>query len=369
MEKRMRRAKNVIYPSITPVETAGEILVRITFPFRHLNHSFTIPVSASLYEGAKSSGKSARVPAGIGDAWLAGYYAAFAEDPALVPFYRTVLCGMRKIRSVQNYDDDDYLEMLAAFVQSIPYDVDKVASIDRAPRFPVETVVDNRGICSDKSLLLAGLLSHEGYAVAVLQFSAENHLAVGIPVPDGSDFRGCGCAVIESTAISYVGDSLGEFPAGDGTIRVLASRPKVFFIGHGSKRYGSIAEISRILTVRSALKEKLAETGDLVRMIKSQEERITREKEDLSASREILRTLEAKTAKLAKDSEQFTAAYADYKEMIARHNTGVASLAKQIERYNATVDEYNRLAAVAGFIQHNRLDRKAVSARIRNLSL
>ncbi|MDV0443014.1 transglutaminase-like domain-containing protein [Methanorbis rubei] len=365
----MRPAKNVIYPSITPIETSGDKSVRITFPFRHLNHSFTISVPSSLYEGAKSSGKSARVPTGIGDAWLAGYYAAFVEDPSLVSFYRTLLSGMRKIRSAQNYDDDDYLEMLAAFVQSIPYDTEKVASIDRAPRFPVETVVDAHGICSDKSLLLAGLLSHEGYAVAVLQFTAENHVAVGIPVPNGYDFRGCGCAVIESTAISYVGDAEGEFPAGDGSMRTLASRPKVFFVGHGSKRYGSIAEISRILAVRSVLKEKLSEAGDLVVMIKTQEEKITREKEALASSRDALTTLEAETAKLSSDAGQFATKYASYKEAVASHNAGVANLAKQIERYNAVVDEYNRLAAVAGFIQHNRLDRRSVSAKIQNLQL
>ena len=139
----MRRAKNVIYPSITPAETAGEILVRITFPFRHLNHSFTIPVSASLYEGAKSSGKSARVPAGIGDAWLAGYYAAFAEDPALVPFYRAVLCCVLQIRTVQNADYDDYLEMFAAVVQSITYDVNQDGTNESVPLFSVLTVVDN----------------------------------------------------------------------------------------------------------------------------------------------------------------------------------------------------------------------------------
>lgn len=362
----IRRAKNVVYPSITCSDATGEISVSIAFPFRHLNHSITIPVSRSLYLGAKASGKTALVPAGIGDAWLAGYYAAFAEDPALVPFYQTLLSRLRKIRFAQNYDDDTYLEMLTAFVQSIPYDTEKPASIDRAPRFPVETLVDGRGICSDKSLLLAGILSHEGYAVSLLQFSAENHLTVGIPVPDGYAYRGCGHAVIESTAISYVGDASGEF-FGHTSAQTLTSRPKVFPLGHGSKRYGSIAQTAHILTVRGALREKLAADGDLVRTISRKETLISAKKAELAASREDLSRNETEAAAVSADPELFSCRYAEYKTALDRHNAEVMGLAKQIERYNAEVDEYNRLAAAAEFIQHNRLDRPAVVERIRNL--
>ena len=365
----MRRARNVIYPSLTPADTAGEIMVRIAFPFRHLNHSFTIAVPRSLYEGARSSGKEARVPAGTGDAWLAGYYAAFTSDPALVSLYRVLLAELRKIRSSQNYDDDAYLELIAAFVQSIPYDTEKVASIDHAPRFPVETVVDGKGICSDVSLLLAGLLAHEGYAVAVLHFSQENHLAVGIPVPAGYDFRGCGCAVIEATALGYVGDAEGTFPAGDGSVRTLASRPKVFFVGHGSKRYGSIAEVARILAVRAVLREKLAEDGEFVQEIRNREEEVQHRKEELAESRRMLDEREAEIAGVSADAEAFAATYAGYRKAVDIHNGNVAQFAKQVQRYNQLADEYNRLAAVLLFIQHNRLDRPAVFARVRNLQV
>lgn len=365
----MQRAKNVQYPVISPSSTEGNVCVRLTFPFRHLHHTFTIAVSRALYDGARTSGKTARVPARTGDAWLAGYYTAFTTDPALVPFYQTILAKLRKIRSSQNYDDDSYLELIAAFVQSIPYDTEKVASINRAPRFPVETVVDKKGICSDKSLLLAGLLAHEGYAVAVLHFSAENHLAVGIPVQDGYDFRGCGCAVIESTALGYVGDAEGVFPTGDGQTRKLASRPKVFFVGHGSKRYGSISQVARILATRSALLEKLAEDGPFTQQIRSKESSVSLIKEELSVSRNKIEMLEENTKKLAEDTEGFAVAYTEYREAIMCHNKRVALLAEEIQRYNQLVDEYNRLAAALAYLQHNRLDRPQTFARIQNLRI
>ena len=62
---------------------------------------------------------------------------------------------------------------------------------------------------------------------------------------------------------------------GDGQTRKLASRPKVFFVGHGSKRYGSISQVARILATRSALLEKLAEDGPFTQQIRSKESSVS----------------------------------------------------------------------------------------------
>ena len=242
--------KYVTYPSIVPTEKSETISVKIAFPYRHLNYSFTIEVPLSLYEGAKLSRKSARVPAGIQDAWLDGYYKAFALDPFQTRVYQTLLSQFRRIRNERNLNGDEYLELLTAYVQSLPYDTDKLSSIEIAPRFPIETIVDGTGICSDKSLLLAGLLSHEGYAVSILQFGKENHLTTGLPAPAGYDFSGCGQAVVETTAISYIGHPAGEYAD-------TTSRPKVFPIGHGSKRYDCIREVAKILaTLTSKISQR-----------------------------------------------------------------------------------------------------------------
>lgn len=124
--------------------------------------------------------------------------------------------------------------------------------------------------------------------------------------------------------------------------------------------------MSRILSVRFGLQEKLAEDGSLVREIRSAEETSSRIREELSASRT---RLEAETAELSKDSKAFAAAYAVYKKTVEDHNAGVALLAGKIRRYNQLADEYNRFAEILAFLQHNRLDRPAVFARIRYLRI
>ena len=337
--------KYVTYPSIVPTEKSETISVKIAFPYRHLNYSFTIEVPLSLYEGAKLSSKSARVPAGIQDAWIDGYYKAFALDPFQTRVYQTLLSQFRRIRNERNMNGDEYLELLTAYVQSLPYDTDKLSSIEIAPRFPIETIVDGTGICSDKSLLLAGLLSHEGYAVSILQFSKENHLTVGLPAPTGYDFAGCGQAVVETTAISYIGHPAGEYAD-------TTSRPKVFPIGHGTKRYDCIREVAKILATLTSLNEKISEEGTLTQEIVRLHEKLLHLKEELTKSRDELPVLrdEGKTE--------------EYETLRRIHNKNVERLKKMLDSYNRLVAEYQKLAGLAEFIQHNRLDRPAVSRKL-----
>ncbi|HJJ34265.1 MULTISPECIES: hypothetical protein [Methanocorpusculum] len=337
--------KCVVYPQIVPTDESDTISAQITFPYRHLNYSFTIEIPLSLYKGAKRSGKSAKVPAGIQDAWLAGYYAAFTLDPCLNRVYQTLLSKFRKIRNERNLNDDEYLELLTAYVQSLPYDTEKLSSIDPAPRFPVETIVDGTGICSDKSLLLAGLLSHEGYAVSVLQFAKENHLTVGLPAPPGYDFAGCGHAVVETTAISYIGHPAGEYAD-------TTSRPKVFPIGHGTKRYGSIRDVAKILEMLDSLNEKISENGTLTLEIVRLHEKLLDLKDELTRSSDELLVLSAEEK------------IQEYEALRHRHNANVARLKKMIDSYNRLVGEYQKLAGLAEFIKHNRLDRPAVSRKL-----
>ncbi|HJJ48311.1 MAG TPA: hypothetical protein O0X39_04905 [Methanocorpusculum sp.] len=336
----------VEYPALVLSDAEGTLTAKIAFPFRHLNFSFTIEVSRALYEGARSSAKAARVPAGIQDAWMQKYYEAFALSPLLEPFYKTLLAGMRKIRCEQNLTPDEYVELLTAYVQSIPYDHEKEASIERAPRYPVETVVENTGICSDKTVLLAGLLSHEGYACAVLHFARENHVTAGLPAPEGFDFMGCGYAVAETTAISYIGAASSEYG-------VCENRPKVFPIGHGTKTYGGIRDTVKILAVMRELEESIAAGSPLYNEIVFVQKKIEAMKEELTVSK--------------KEIERKANAGEDYYPLLSEHKKNVAKLESLIQRYNRLADDFKANAELAGFIYHNRLDRRSVVRRLKSI--
>jgi hypothetical protein len=122
---------------------------------------------------------------------------------------------------------------MTVFIQSIPYET----SAQNPPKFPIETYADMSGDCDDKSLLLAGLLSREGYNVSLLSFAPESHMAVGVVCP-GGEYVGTGYAFIETTNLSYPG-----VPAADlGGRTTLRSSPRVIRIGNGTAIYGSCSE-------------------------------------------------------------------------------------------------------------------------------
>lgn len=339
----------VTYPEITPAQTDGVLRVTVKIPYAHLNYSHTIEIEKSLYDGAKASGKSAWVPAGIGDAWLAGYYAAFVFDKHLTAFYKALLEPFRKIRRELALDSDRYLELLTAYVQALPYDREKLASIQIAPRFPVETVVDATGICSDKSLLLAGMLSREGYAVSLLHFAKENHLAVGIPAPAGFDFKKTGYAVIETTAVSYIGSDPCTETKGS-----LVTRPKVIPMGNGTKTYSAIRDTAKILAVIRELEEQLNPEGTAAA-------ELLRLKKSIENQTEILRGI--------KDTLERDESLTEDEEKDLRDAAGekLQRLQKTIHRYNGLANEFSRAQELASFIRANRLDRQAVVRRLNQI--
>ena len=118
-----------------------------------------------------------------------------------------------RMRAGLGLDDDGYVELIARFVQEIPY-----GTLDGEVRLPVEVAASGSAVCDDKSVLLAALLVHEGYDTVVWAFDSQAHAAVGVRCL-GPGMRGSGYAFIETTAPAYVGQvggSYGTLPPGDG---------------------------------------------------------------------------------------------------------------------------------------------------------
>lgn len=83
-----------------------------------------------------------------------------------------------------------------SLVQNIPYDYSKLWSRSSDWYYPYETLYHYKGVCSDKSILLAYLLKNLGYDVVLFEFPG--HMAVGVKT-SGNGFRNTGYAFIETT--------------------------------------------------------------------------------------------------------------------------------------------------------------------------
>jgi hypothetical protein len=115
----------------------------------------------------------------------------------------------------------DRAAIIISFVQHIPYDQVKSSKISSnitaGIYYPYETIYLDKGVCSDKSILMAYLLDKLGYDVVLFAWDQPQpgHMAVGIKCDRPYDFAGSGYAFIESTSPSiptYVpGESVGGF--------------------------------------------------------------------------------------------------------------------------------------------------------------
>jgi len=105
----------------------------------------------------------------------------------------------------QNKKSDNRVRIAASLVQKIPYDDDKYNNGDHSgrghgTRYPYETLYDNKGICGDKSYLMAFLLKELGFGTAVfyLNDNGANHMVAGVKCASQYDYKDSGYCYIES---------------------------------------------------------------------------------------------------------------------------------------------------------------------------
>jgi len=178
--------------------------------------------------------------------WLRRLYVAeLVSAQAASPVIDRLAAELRRIRDRRSLDDDEYLELMVAAIQAIPY-----GDPAEETKLAAGVIADGRGVCSDKSLLLGSLLVHEGYDTVMWVFSTQRHAALGVASVD-AQFRDSGYAFVETTAPSFVGQADAKYRA----VGPVALPPATIALG-GQRAYGSgeqveviLAELRRLQTV------------------------------------------------------------------------------------------------------------------------
>jgi len=332
--------ETVIVPQISPDLTrlqSSPVIISHQFPFEKSTVTLTLPINVSVYEGAKQAEKATTVYGNISETiWLAQSYRAMVQDPAQDSLYAALLAEADKIRLQQKLSDDEYLELVAVYVQSLRYENRE----QNTAKFPVETVVDRAGDCDDKSLLLAGLLSREGYPVALLLFGPESHMAVGV----GSDdyhYKNTGYAFVETTNYSFVGvptDKLG------GNL-TLYSDPVIIPVSNGTKFFGSGSETRYIHDMYVLSDQKIKELEPQVKSMGS----------DLTSQQEKIAQLESHIQEIRNTGNS-----GSYNTQVAVHNALVSDYNSRLNAYRQLFARYEKYALVHNYILEHMYDRKGV---------
>jgi uncharacterized protein YukE len=135
-----------------------------------------------------------------------------------VPGENTVADVAQKLKSLaeeRKLNSDQTVEMVASFVETIPYDFDelnaRVAGLSATVLYPYEVLYKNTGVCQDKSYLAYQLYKELGFGVALFEFPdpADNHMAVGIQCPQEYSNYDSGYCFLETTSL---GNKIGLIP-------------------------------------------------------------------------------------------------------------------------------------------------------------
>jgi hypothetical protein len=188
--------------------------------------------------------------------------------------------ALRSVRRERGLDDDEYLELLARAVQSLPYGTE-----GQRVRLPIEVIASGYGVCSEKTLVLGALMVHEGYDTAMWVLDSQNHVAVGV-ASDAATFRDSGYAFIETNHASFIGQVAKEYRAAG----PVASPPQLIEFG-GTRRYRSGHEVEYILRELRAAQETSAVLESYSHLFGSVATMLREENEDLPGRRAAARSL------------------------------------------------------------------------------
>ncbi len=329
---------SVVVPHIKMGSSEAQPLIAThAFPFERGTAMITVPVNAAVYQGAKTADKSVSIYGNISEnVWVADSYRAMVTDPAQDQFYTDLIGEFRKIKDQQGLSDDEYLELMTVYTQSITYET----TPDNPAKYPVEVVAEGSGDCDDKSLLLAGLLSHEGYKVALLSFDPESHMAVGIG-SDDMPYKNTGYSYIETTDVSFVGVPPDTLRGGV----TLTSDPLVIPIGNGTKTYHSGKQVQYIQDVGNQSFQQVSGLEPQVKTLES----------DLNTKQSRITALESQM-QIQKNSGNISG----YNAQVSVHNALVSEYNAELASYRQLYSRYETFAGIYNYILRHQYDRKGV---------
>jgi hypothetical protein len=324
-------------PTPLPVRAEGPSL-RLAFPFNsggegHLV-SLTLDTSALPSRGGGRDCPLSSWHPGDEER-LASYYAGIFRDPGEDALYTPLLSELRRIRRVEGLSDDRYLELMVHFVQAIPYDPDAPV----CPRTPAGVILDGKGDCDEKSLLLLGMLHREGYDGAILLFTEKQHATAGIRIASVTqpsfrvfDAGGRKYVYIEMTRPTFIGLYRDEF---------AAANPVVIPTANGTLTYRAINDVMHIVATQKRMEEKMTWLADQGNGLYAE-----------------ITLLEAKLGSGTGYStqEEYDADYNRYVGLVNRYNGYVEDFDKIKEVYQFILDHQDDLVGVTGRIANSKVE-------------
>ena len=207
------------------------------YEFEDKMYDFELELSRTKYNSYSSYEREYTYSGSLPSNWETSFYNMFVNRGNDDELIEKIIEKIRDNPEIKT--DGGELKAVVSFVQTIPYDYDDYYSLTSNLNYPYETVYENKGVCSDVSVLLIKFLKELDYDVVGFVFDNANHMAVGVRCPSGYGNFGTDYCFIEPTGITRIGYVPEEYGIYGGI--KLDKNPKVINFG-GTRTYNGIIE-------------------------------------------------------------------------------------------------------------------------------
>ncbi len=287
------------------------------------------------------------------DDWKDDYVKMFLKKAEGDNTISQVASDIETVGQKAKLSDDQIIELTIAFVQSIPYDYDKVKTAEFFPRYPYEVLYDNKGICSGKSFLAVLLMKEMDYGVALFDFDYEKHIAPAVKCPKEYSSYNSGYCFAEVTGLGF---RVGEIPQMDissgkpetrTTIELFSEEKEseltwselknveIYEITDGNSYQGIIKTAQTIQRIETLEKESNKLKGVII-LLKN-------EVDELKSSVSYY-DQEAKAAYRRHEIFEGHTSYNEYMRLYSQYKSVYEKYESKLNEYNRKVDKYNNLA-------------------------
>ncbi len=328
-----------------------------SWTFKSVKYDLPITLYQSVFEYYQKQQKKYSYTGELPQNWEDDYYGMFLKTNENDQTIAQLANSLQALGKKHNLNDDQIVELTLSFVQAIQYDDAKAENIlaktgDESMLYPYEILFQQKGVCSDKSLLEVSILRQMGYGVAIFAYEQNNHMAVGIQCPKSYSSYDSGYCYAETTS---VGNKIGIIPQFDAQSNKPASIKEIGTFDSGQevqqalrelgqvtvyqatqgKKYGGIVETRKIENEIGQLKTKMQ---TLSAQLAVQKKVITRELADLKKQQNDLEKLSA-----AKNFEKYNALVEEYNVLVENYKKNIKTYNNNVTLYNQTVGRYNLL--------------------------
>lgn len=326
--------------------------------FTWLYHGKTYALETTLHDS--SYGFYHSLPTGVplvsksgkDAAWWARLNALFLhsiDGDSTVP---DIARAIRQLGERNNLDENQLVELTAAFVQSIPYDQGKtdrreagLDGMDEKTTYPYEVLYDQTGVCQDKSYLAYRLLQELGIGVSIFLFPdpRDNHMAVGVRCPPEYANYDSGYCFLETTG---AGNKIGTVPSLVSASRVATAQIEIgdALDDRPENRYQALGRVEILnetpgkeyTGIIDTLKtrDRLTHLRETIFAYKLQ---LKEQRSVVASEEEELDRYDARLSKLKREKR-----YEEYNSLVKSYNRLVAGLEESIANYNDLVEKSNK---------------------------